>query len=322
MVAQTAIAGWGAYVNYGYEQTYGGGAVSARTFGRGVKLTISRKNNMERIYGLGARNATANVAKQYEGSATVEFVMSNGSFFRGVLGAVIDGGAAPYTHTYTEANTLPSIAIDTGSELGTTDEVTELKGCVINSGTITAAVNEVARVKLDMVYNNETLATTGIGSQVAETEEPFVFSQGTLTFNESTVAYVQNFEVTFNNTAELIYGLGSRFATTQVAKQREYNFTISAVFADPTTFLTTFYGASGGPHTATPASVALVLTFTNGLAGANTRSVVMTFANAYLNEETLPKDVNEVLKEDLTGYALSCTSVVYSNNTASDDDVP
>jgi len=323
-MAQTPTGGYGAYVNYGYEASYGAGAVSARTFGAGNKLSVSRKNSMEKIYGLGNRNAVAAVALKYAGTASVDFVLCNGSFWRAVLGSVADGGATPYTHTYTEADEIPSFAIDTGVELGGDDAVTELKGCKIMSCTLTAAVGETVKVKLECPYKTETLSTSGIGSQVAETEVPFTFAQGTLEFpSGTTIANVQNVELTINNDLEMLYGLGSRLATAGVEKKREYSVKMTAAFTDVTNFLTDFLGASGGPLAGTPAAVAtLVLTFTNGGAGADERSFVITLANLYLDDESLPKDVNEVVKEDVTGFALSGTSVVYSNNTASDDDTP
>ena len=87
-MVQTPTSGYASYVNYGYEATYGTAVSGTRTFGHGVKITHNRKNNLERIYGLGNRNMTANVAKQYEGTASIEFVMSNGSFLRALLGEV------------------------------------------------------------------------------------------------------------------------------------------------------------------------------------------------------------------------------------------
>lgn len=323
-MAQNVVSGYASYVNYGYEATYGAGAASNRTFGHGTKVTINRRNNMERIYGLGSRNAASTVAKKYEGTASVEFILSNGSFFRAVLGTVTDGGATPYTHTYTEANTLPSFAIDTGTELGTLDEVSELQGCKVGSMTLTAAVNEVVRVRLECPYKTETLATSGIGSLVAETESPFTFAQGSLQLpSGSTIGNVQSIELTMNNSLEGVWGLGSRIKTAEVEKIREYNLRMTVAFSQVSDFLTKFLGAAGAPVAGTPAAQAtLILTFTNGLTLANERSVVITLANIYLDEETLPKDVNEVIKEDVTGWALSGTSIVYSNNTASDDDNP
>ena len=318
---QNNVSGAYSYVNYGYEATYGAGAVSARTFGHGVKVTTTRRNNMERIHSLGARNAQATAALKYEGTTSVEFVMANASFFRAVLGAVADLGAGPYTHTYTEANTLPSFAIDTGTELGTADEVTELKGCMANTCTLTSTTGETIKVRLECPYQNETLATTGIGSQVTETFDVFTFAHGSLQLpSGSTIGEVQSFELTMNNNLESVYGLGARQLVSQVAKIRQYDIRMTVTFKDVTQLLEKFYGDTTGPTTVnTPAAQAtLILTFTNGLATTNLRSIVMTFANIYLNEDTLPKDVNEVIKEDVTGWAHSCTSVVWSNNTAVD----
>lgn len=319
-MAQNVSAGPFAYVNYGYEATFGSAASGTRTFGHGNKISISRNNNMERIFGLGARNATATVAKQYEGSASVEFILSNGSFWRAVLGAVADGGAAPYTHTYTEADTLPSFSILTGTELGTNDEVTALLGCKANSMTLTTAVNELVKVTMDVIYKTETLATSGIGSQVAETEVPFTFAQGSVQLpSGSTIGNVQSFELTINNSADRVFGLGSRFLTSTTEKQREYNIRMTVAFSNVTDLLTKFYGASGAPLAGTPAAQAtLVLTFTNGLTLGNERTFTITLANVYLNTETLPKDPTEIIKEDVEGWALSGTSVVYENGTEVD----
>jgi len=318
-MAQNVTSGYGSYVNYGYEATYGTAVAGSRTFGHGVKITHDRKNTMEKIYGLGARNAATTVAKKYEGTADVEFIMSNGSFFRAMLGAEADAGGGPYTHTFTEANTIPSISILTGTELGTTDEVTALLGVKVNSASITAAVNEAVKVRLSCFYKTETLATSGIGSQVAETEVPFTFAQGSLSVGGTTIGFVQSVELTMNNNLEGVWGLGSRIKAAEVEKTREYNLSMTVSFSDVSLLLQTFFGAAGGPlATSTPASVACVLTFTNGAASTALRSVVMTFANLYLDTEKLPKDVSEVLKEDVSGWALSCTNVVYTNNTQVD----
>ena len=322
-MAQNVTGGYGAYVNYGYEASYGAGAVSARVFGRGQKITHTRRNNMERVYGVGARNASTTVALRYEGTASSEFILSNGSFFRGLMGTCIDtgGGGPSYVHTYSEANTLPSFAVDTGTEMGDTDEVTELKGCKIGTCTITTAVNEVVRVRLECPYKTETLATSGIGSQVAETYTPMTFAQGIVewTGGGGTIGIVQNVELTINNTLEGLWSVGSRLKQYEVEKVREYNIKLTIAFRDVAELLTKFYGASGAPSTGTPSPQAnVVLTFDTGGTGADSNKIVITLANIYFDEETLPKDVNEVIKEDVSGWALSGTSVVWTNGTSAD----
>lgn len=331
---QTPASGAYSYTNYGFETTYGTAPASyPRPFGQGVKVSISRKNNMDRVFGLGARNASANVAKKYEGTASVEFLLGAGettiahggaSWLRAVLGAIpTDGGATPYTHTYAESNTLASFAIENGVELGTGDYVSTLLGCKVASCTISSAVDEVATVKLECPYRTETMDTSTLSAQVVPTEVPMTFAQGEIKVSGTTVGYVQSFELAISNSLEMLWGLGSRYATAGVAKTREYNIRMTVAFTDVTLLLQKFYGkaapvAATDLATLNPAGVACILTFSNGLTGIDMRKIVFTFANLYLNEETLPLDVNEVVKEDVTGWALSCTSIVVSNGQDTD----
>lgn len=319
MCAQSYVSGYAAYVNYGFEASYGAGAASARAFGLGAKITHTRRNNMERVFGVGSRNASTTVAKQYEGTASVEFVLTRASFFRAVLGSVSDAGSGPssWTHTYSEANTIPSFSIDTGTELGTNDEVTELQGCKVGSMTLTAAVNELVRIRLECPYKTETLATSGIGSQVAETETPYTFVQGLIEWSAGggTVGTVQSIELTINESLEGLWGVGSRIKTAEVEKIREYNLRMTVAFRDTTEFLTKFLGSTTAPLAGTPAAQAnIVLTFDTG----SSQKIVITLASVYFDEESLPKDVNEVIKEDVTGWALSGTSIVETNATQTD----
>lgn len=320
-MTQVVSGGWNSYCNYGYEATYGAGAVSDRVFGHGTNITINRRNNMLKVGGLGSRNYSTVSAGKYEGSASVEFVFSNSSFWRAVLGSVADAGSGPssWTHTYSEATALTSFAIDTGIELGTDDCVSELKGCVIASATLTAAVGELVKVRLECPYKTETLATAGIGSQVAESADPFTFAHGTVELpNGSAIGNVQSIELTINNNAELVWGLGSRLATTNVGKIREYNLRMSVAFDDTTDLLTKFLGDTSGPKTSTPSSQATIeLTFTN-----STDSCVITLADVYLDTENIPLSVENLIVEDVEGFALSGTSIVTTNSTEVDEGNP
>jgi hypothetical protein len=330
-IVQSYTAGYGAYVNYGYEATYGTTATTkTRVFGAGQKITLTRRNNMERIYGLGFRNATANVALKYEGAASVEYILTNATWLRALLGAVADGGLGPsYTHTYAEANTLPSFTIATGTELGSNDEVTELLGCKIGSMTMTATQGEIVRIRLECPYKTETLATTGISSQFTEAYTPFTFAQGLVEWSAGggEIGKVQSIEWTINNDIEGLWGLNSRFKANAVEKRREYNLRLTIAFKDVTELLTKFFGASGGPSTGNPAAQAnIVLTFDTGGAGSSSNKIVMTIANVYFDEETLPKDVNEIIKEDVSGWSLSTSAnaniAVWTNGTSIDNAIP
>ena len=284
-------------------------------FGHGVEISVSRSNNAERVYGVGARNATATINKQYGGKVSINGSLSNAYWLLGVMGANTDGGAADaYTHTYTEANSVPSFTTKTSFELGTTDFLAALIGCKIETATITAAVDEAVKFSLDCSYRYENLSTTKI-SDNPEIEPVFTFAHGSIEMPDgTTLAAVQNFELTINNSSELIYGIGSRFASGNIAKQREYNFNLTAAFKDHTALLTYFMNGTNSataPDAGSGTEIAtLELTFTND----DGDILDINLAGVHLNEETLNQNVGEVVKEGITGWARSCTNIIYTND--------
>lgn len=270
---------------------------------------------MERINQLGARNAQKSPAKGYEGSFSLEFFPTGAAkWWKLVMGSVADAGAGPYTHTYAEANTIPSFSMENGIDLST-DSVMTLLGCKINTLTISAAVNEMVKAKADCLYANETEGTT-LSSQVNDTEEPFVFSEATLEVPSSTVLdRVQSFELTINNNPEGVRGLGSRYFSTAPVKNRVYDFKLRMTY-ESAVQLERFYGAATGPNATVAATASLVFKFTNGDTSPATdeRKHVVTLTNIFFDEFSLPQDPADLLYQEISGWALS-GSVVVTNNT-------
>ena len=323
-MAQTYIGGGSSVCLYAFEDMDGWATVPAShtksdetymPFGQGVEVSISRNNNAERIYGVGARNATATVNKQYGGSFTIGGVLSNAYWLLGVLGANADGGSVgAYTHTYTEADILPSFTTTTSFELGTTDFASDLIGCVINQCTISASVGEALKFSLEGTYRYENLGTTKI-NDLACTEPVFTFAHGSIEMPDGTdLAALQSFELTIVNNAEAVFGVGSRFATAIVAKNREYNFSCTAAFNDYTDLLTYFMNGTNSataPDAGSGTEIAtLELTFTND----DGDILDINLTGVHLNEESLPQNVNEVVKENVSGWARACTNIIYTND--------
>ncbi len=308
------------YANYGFETSGGFGTVSTSmtlSFGHGVKIsTLTRKNNVEKIYGLGAPNAQKNVPRQFDGALSVEFILSNPWFFKSFLGAETSTGSSPTTHTFTEQNTVLSFSVH--NEIKTdTVSAANLLGCKTNTLTITAAVNELAKVRLDALYANEAHSST-TAAHTTETFDVFSFQHGSLEFPDtSTIAEVQSVEITMTQNPEYIWGLGSRLAKAAQIKQRDYSAKLNVAFEDSSKFLEEIYGASTGPTaTASPAETATMeLTFTNGLTGANTRSIVLLFTGVDIDEESLPQDVTATIMEDVSVHMRDLTSVIAQNST-------
>jgi len=284
-------------------------------FGHGVSATITRTNNTEPVFGVGARNASATINKNYEGKASVEGSLSNAYWLLGVLGANADaGGTGAYTHTYTEADLVPSFSVKSSFELGTTDFVSTLVGVKAESATITAAVNEAVKFSLDCSYRYETTSTTKVANN-PDIEPVFTFAHGNIQLPDSTtIAAIQSVELTVANNSESLYQVGSRFKTSNVAMNREYSFTIDAAFKDQAALLNYFLNGTNSatvPDAGSGTEIATMsLTFTND----DGDILDISLTGVTLSEESLNQSSGDIVKENVTGVARGCTSMIYTND--------
>lgn len=299
------------------------GAASAHTasdetympVGHGVDVIVNRQNTGQRLHGVGARNASASIKKNYDGRITINGALSNAYWMLGILGANVDAGSpGAYTHTYTETDILPSFSLNTSMELGTTDFNSTLVGCKIETITLTTAINEPVRFILDCSYRYENTSTTALAN-LADVEPVFTFAHGVLELpNGSTIAAVQSVELVINQTAESLFEVGSRFKKANISKAREYNFTINAAFNDQATMLNYFFDGTNSataPDAGSGTEIATMqLTFTND----DGDILELNFTDVQLNEESLTQNILETVKENVTGWARNCTSVVYTND--------
>ncbi len=304
------------WLGYGWETTYAtvSGTVN-KPFGHGVRVTnLTRRNNIERVFSTGTRNAQKLAVKKYEGALTTEFVLANPWFFRAVLGAApTDGGATPFTHTFAESDSVDSFTISNNVGMAA-DSLFDLLGCKVGTCAITAAVNELVRVRLDSAFANEAVSTSTT-SKLVDSYDLYTFAQGSLEIPDgSTLAMVQNAEITIANTPEMIMGLGSRFGQEQVVKNREYSASVTMALQAQSDLLDLFYGASTGPQDTVTEIADMELTFTNGLTSSNERSIVLTFTGVQIDEDSLPQDPTAVIMEDVA-LQMRSLSVVASDNT-------
>ena len=93
-----------------------------------------------------------------------------------------------------------------------------------------------------------------------------------------------------------------------------YNFSMTAAFKDHTALMTYFLNGTSSataPTTGSGTEIAtLELTFTND----DGDILDINLTGVHLNEHTLPQNVNEVVKEDVTGWARACTNIIYTND--------
>src|SRR3990167_2910472 len=305
-------------LRYGWETSYASEqGTKDKVFGHGTKIvTLTRNNNLESVFNVGQRNAQALAEKQFGGSLSVEFILANPWWLRAVLGAAPSTtGAGPYTHTYSESNTIVSMSIE-NEITSDTASVTAFLGCKVNTCVITAAVGELVKVRLDMIYANEA-EDTSVAADVEESFALFSFAFATLEFpNGSTINDIQTVEITINNNAEMVYGLGSRIGQQLPVKNRSYTARISRTFEDAATFLEAFYGLGTGPDTIVEETATMEVNFDNGLTTTNQRKFAFLFTGVKIDEHNMPQDSAELVIEDLSLIMRDLTSVIVTNNTS------
>jgi hypothetical protein len=171
---------------------------------------------------------------QTRGSLSLDFVMSSPWFLAliGLNDSVKTGCAAPFTHTFTLDSTTDNTAIrsfstEIGQEAGGTDIVRTLTGGVVNSASISTSVGELVKVSLDTAYANEAVTTTldacAAGISVSD-HVPYTFAHGTISSCElglATAGQIQEFDVTFTQNADHIFGLGNSVAADKIRRLQE-----------------------------------------------------------------------------------------------------
>jgi hypothetical protein len=286
--------------------------------GHGLKITsFEKNNNLQAVWGLGSRTQTVTIEKQFTGTLGLEFIMSNPWFLFPILGIKADGGSGPasYTHTFTEADTLPSfkfnnsLNIDTAS---TADLNISIMGVVNTGASISTAVGDAVSVSMDFVYATESIAESAFVAQTAETYQPYTFAHGVLEFpNGTTVANCQAVDISISQNADMVWGLGSRLGTAHVDKNRAYSIRTSAYFTSTAAFLKLFYNGTTGTSPGNITEIAtLQLTFTNG-----TQIVEFTFSGLKIDTDALPQSVDAATMEDISILARTLT-VVCTDSTA------
>lgn len=332
MAADYPISGAQVTTAFGWESTFKTEATTIdKGFGQGQKIsTYDIDNDVEHVYSLGSQDLSAQFAKKFIGGWGVEFIYSDPWFWRAILGGTPEtAGGGPYTHTFSVkspasatvgiTNALPAMTINISAVTNTVSNQF-LLGCVANSFNLTAAVGEPIKCKLDGFFSDfkKDTATGDTGTLV---DEPLTFAQAQFDLPSGTIlANVQSVDITFNRNSEGVFGLGSRMASTQLAKQREWSIRASIAYQNDIDFFNhTIQGAAAGttvPITIPTEMATCVLTITNAGATTALRSLVITFANVMVVKQSLPIDVGEMVKMDVELRARTITSLVATDNTA------
>lgn len=140
----------------------------------------------------------------YTGTVEGPFFPSNAATLMvGSIGTdVVTGSSNPWTHTVSQANTLPSFTVE--KNLGNYQSV-QFAGCRVGKMTLNVpATNEAANVSYDLTGRSAAILTTPTAVSVIN-ESPYVFAEGSLTLFSNARAEVSSASITIDNGLKSTY---------------------------------------------------------------------------------------------------------------------
>jgi hypothetical protein len=182
-----AIAsGLSAQVGIAEESTYGTFVAPTRYHefvSESVKLEIERLESRGLRAGRRTLHRWAPGVQRVTGDVEMELAAQGfGLWFKHVFGGVATSGVGPYTHTFTPGTLdAKSLSVQIGRpDVGGTVRAFSYLGCKVASAEISAAINEIAMMRVSLYGAHEdTSQTLGTASYPA-TLSPFTFTHGTL----------------------------------------------------------------------------------------------------------------------------------------------
>lgn len=205
--------------------------------------------------------------------------------------------------------------IEYGHDAETNDVVRNMKGVVLKSLALKASLGETVKVTADLAWGNEDAISTTLSNAIDDDIKfPYTFAHATLELPNSTVvAQIQEFELTFNTNAELLYGMGSADAVSAFRKIFEMTGKFKAAQVDKIALQRVFDAADG--TTSNLGIATLKVTLTNGLANALEKSIVLAFSGVGVSEHQTEAQPGEPIFETLS-WQLRSVNVDANNSIA------
>ena len=305
-MARVIRTGAHGYILYGWE-TSNFGTVAAsinRAFGLKTSIgTLSLTNNRIDLGKLGQVETAAYAYGQQSGSLSINYVLADsvtsgsetsGDIFRAIFGAptgtVYGGLTQGSTPKVSESMTI-DVGFETGEDSyvsGHTDyKVRTLQGCVLNSLSISTAVNDVVNVSTDFAFGIENAPSKSFSAPTITCGNPYTFAHAKLKLATGTetsvseITLIQDTDLTFTVNNELLYGLASNQATSSFRRMLDITGRFKVAWSDWKLYERMLAqigkGSSGNREsnisTQSEGTVELELKFTNG-----TKSITIELA--------------------------------------------
>jgi len=227
-----------AYVNYGWESTFGGTASAmTKSFGLKTALTgLTIGTNRQQLYKLGQVEPHKFAYGTQTGSLSLDFVLgdvTSGEVFRAIYGYSdqtnqnMAAGTAGDPHIFgddtgsgsTKSFANQSFSVELGFAAETETMVRTFKGCILNTLGITATIGDVIKCTGDVVFGKEdNPSSSGHADNATEDSQPYTFAHGTFTLNNGIQSQIQDVDINFAQNGDLLYEIGSNQAVAGIKR--------------------------------------------------------------------------------------------------------
>lgn len=313
-MARTASS---AYVEYGYEATFGNGGTGAPlVFGREQKAVgLEAINNQIPLGQLNSPEIECFVYGRNEGKVSMEYVLSNPWIFTSIFGQPVETGTTPlFTNTWDSRTSvqsgqirdIESLFLEIGFEGISGNVVREIKGVVSPSMALRMSINEPIRVTQELIWGQDSVNTTLDTSVSAKGDfTPYVFANASLELpSGESVATIQDLDLNLNSNAELLYQLGDKNSVDAYRKILEMTGKINLTMKDKTNIDRIFERKE---------LATMKVTITNGLSTPDTKSIVITFRGVGLSlHSNSGIEPGELVLENVDFQCRSATIVAIS----------
>ncbi len=294
------------YVEYAYEDDFGGGATTSFPiqFGKEVKATgLEFKNNQIPLGQLYSPELETFAWGKNEGKVSMEYVVSNPWFFEAILDSVDSSGSTLFSHEWdsdptingSTIKTINSMALQIGFDVNS--DYTRLPvGVVCPSLSFKMALNETVKITQELIWGEETVNQTFTepdGVPLAG-EIPYTFVHVLITdpTTGSTLTTIQTFDLNINSNAELVYGFNSANSEDAYRKILELTGKVGVTLKD-SHFWEEVLGRA-------ESSNEMVITLSNGGAGDALREIVIKLSGVSFSvHSTVGIEPGELVIENL-----------------------
>ena len=284
-----------AYVNYGYEGSFGGSATVNKSFGLKTAVTgLTLGTNRQQLYRLGQVEPHKYAYGTQSGTASLDFVLggiTSGDVFKAIYGAPSGAGTGASNHVYGSDTGTDSSKTFVGqsftTEIGFQGEtdylVRTLKGCILNTLGITATIGDVVKCTGDVVFGKEDTPSNASGDfsdDATEDSQPFTFANGQFSLNGVVQTQIQDVDINFAQNGDLLYEIGSNQAVAGIKRTLDITGRFKVALKDKTAINTLIAQLKGANYKETwgdknAGSPEFELHFTNGVVGNGERKITI-----------------------------------------------